>query len=213
MDYSPAATMGITEALVLVLVMLPLAAMPSSSVALVVARSVSAGRLSGAFSALGIVAGDLVFVAMALIGMNALAEWLGAFFSVVKYCGGAYLIWLGISLVRSKSPPTVRHSTNRASSFAADFLAGLFLTLGDIKAIFFYASLFPTLVDMESIGLRDMAIVAGITVFTVGGVKLAYAIFASEVVARLRGAASSELPRKLGGALMIGCGSVLIAKA
>lgn len=167
--------MGITEALMLVLVMLPLAAMPSSSVALVVARSIGAGRLSGAFSALGIVAGDLVFVAMALIGMNALAEWLGGFFSVVKYCGGAYLVWLGISLVRSKSPPAVRHTAKPASSFAADFLAGLFLTLG--------------------------------------GVKLAYAIFASAVVAKLRGAVSPEAPRKLGGALMIGCGSVLIAKA
>ncbi|HKL52446.1 MAG TPA: LysE family translocator [Wenzhouxiangellaceae bacterium] len=213
MDYSPAAAMGITEALVLVLVMLPLAAMPSSSVALVVARSVGAGRLSGAFSALGIVAGDLVFVAMALIGMNALAEWLGALFSVVKVCGGAYLIWLGASLVRSRARPVGRHTAKQPASYAADFLAGLFLTLGDIKAIFFYASLLPTLVDMESIGLRDIALVAGITVFTVGGVKLAYAIFAAEVVARFRGAVSSELPRKLGGAVMIGCGSVLIAKA
>lgn len=205
--------MGITEALMLVLVMLPLAAMPSSSVALVVARSIGAGRLSGAFSALGIVAGDLVFVAMALIGMNALAEWLGGFFSVVKYCGGAYLVWLGISLVRSKSPPAVRHTAKPASSFAADFLAGLFLTLGDIKAIFFYASLFPALVDMESIGLRDISLIVAITVVTLGGVKLAYAIFASAVVAKLRGAVSPEAPRKLGGALMIGCGSVLIAKA
>jgi threonine/homoserine/homoserine lactone efflux protein len=205
--------MSIIEALTLFLVMLPLAAMPSSSVALVVARSVSAGRVSGAFSALGIVAGDLVFVAMALIGMSIVAEWLAAFFAVVKYCGGAYLIWQGFCLLKLKSSQTVQCTTNRASSFAADFLAGLFLTLGDAKAILFYASLFPALVDMERIGLWDISLIAAITVVTVGGVKLAYAIFASKIVDKLRGQVLSEAPRKLGGALMIGCGSALIAKA
>ncbi len=205
--------MNIIEALTLFLVMLPLAAMPSSSVALVLAKSVSAGRASGAFTALGIVAGDLVFVAMALVGMSILAEWLGALFSVVKYCGGAYLIWLGFCLLRSKSSSAVQRTTIRASSFAADFLAGLFLTLGDVKAILFYASLFPTLVDMEKIGSWDISLIVAITAVTVGGVKLTYAVFASRIVENIRGRFASEAPRKLGGALMIGCGSVLIAKA
>ena len=204
--------MSLIEAMMLFLVMLPLAAMPSTSVALVVARSVSAGRVSGVFSALGIVVGDLVFVAIALIGMSLLAEWLGAFFSVVKYCGGAYLIWLGFSLLKSKSTPTDQRTTSRASSFAADFLAGLFLTLGDVKAILFYASLFPTLIDSRGIGLWDILLIMAITIVTVGGVKLGYVIFASKLVDRLRGRFASEVPRKFGGAMMIGCGSVLIAK-
>lgn len=206
-------SMSIIEAVTMFLVMLPLAAMPSTSVALVVARSVSAGRVSGVFSALGIVAGDLVFVVIALIGMSTLAEWLGAFFSVIRYCGGVYLIWLGFCLLKTNSSPTVRHTTNRASSFSADFLAGLLLTLGDVKAILFYASLFPTLVDMERIGMWDISLIMAITIVTVGSVKLGYAIFASKIVERLRGRVASEAPRKFGGVLMIGCGSVLISKA
>lgn len=205
--------MSIVEALTLVLVMLPLAAMPSSSVALVVARSVGSGRVNGLFSALGIVAGDLVFVVMALLGMSVLAEWLGALFSVVKYGAGAYLIWLGVGLLRSKPSLPLQGARSRASSFVADFLAGLFLTLGDLKAILFYASLFPVLVDLENIGGWDIALIAAITAVTVGGVKLAYAIFAAEIVAGLRGRVASDLPRKLGGTLMIGCGSVLLVKA
>ena len=205
--------MNIVEALVLILVMLPLAAMPSSSVALVVARSVGSGRASGVSSALGIVAGDLVFVVMALLGMSVLAEWLGGLFSVVKYCAGAYLIWLGVGLLRSRSPLPIQGDKCRATSFVADFLAGLFLTLGDVKAILFYASLFPVLVDLENIGSWDIALITAITVVTVGGVKLAYAMFAAGIVARLRGHVSSDVPRKLGGTLMIGCGSVLLVKA
>lgn len=205
--------MSFIEASTLILVMLPLAAMPSSSVALVVVRSVVSGRANGVFSALGIVAGDLVFVVMALIGMSVLAGWLGALFSVVKYCAGAYLIWLGVGLLRSKSSPQIQSMKYHSATLLADFLAGLFLTLGDVKAILFYASLFPILVDLESIGGWDIVLVAAITILTVGGMKLVYAMFAAQIVARFRGRLASDLPRKLGGTLMIGCGSVLMAKA
>ncbi|MEO6422655.1 MAG: LysE family translocator, partial [Candidatus Nitrotoga sp.] len=198
--------MSIFEALTLFVVMLPLAAMPSSSVALVVARSASGGRLNGAFSALGIVAGDLIFVAMALVGMSVLAESLGALFAIVKYCAGAYLVWLGWGLLRSKPSLTASTTTKKTTTLMADFLAGLLLTLGDFKAILFYASLFPTLVDMERLGVWDVPIIMAITVVTVGGVKLAYAIFASRIVENLSGRVSSDVPRKLGGTLMIGCG-------
>lgn len=204
--------MGPEEALSLMLVMLPLAAMPSASVALVVARSVGGGRVSGLFAVLGVVLGDVLFVAMALIGMSVLADWLGAFFSVIKYCAGGYLIWLGIGLLRCKPRVAVGGTRHRASSLAGDFLAGLFLTLGDVKAILFYASLFPALVDMEGLGAWEIVLLTGITVITVGGVKLVYALFASELVDKVRGAVASETPRRLGGVLMMGCGSALIVK-
>lgn len=193
--------------------MLPLAAMPSVSVALVVARSVSSGRVSGMVSVLGIVAGDLIFVAMALVGMSVLVEWLGALFSVAKYCGGIYLIWLGVGILKSKSSLDLQSFSTSKASYLADFLAGLFLTLGDVKAILFYASLFPTLIDMKEIGLSEGLTIGVITIVTVGGVKLVYAIYASRIVENLRHRVSSDLPRKLGGTLMIGCGSVLVAKA
>jgi len=205
--------MGTFEVLTLLLVMLPLAAMPSASVALVVARSVSSGRVSGISSALGIVVGDLIFVAMALVGMSVLAEWLGAFFSIAKYCGGIYLIWLGIGILKSKSSLELQSVSTSKASYLADFLAGLFLTLGDVKAILFYASLFPTLIDMKQVGLSDALAIGVITIVTVGGVKLAYAIFASRIIESLRHRVSLDLPRKLGGTLMIGCGSILVAKA
>lgn len=117
--------MNIFEALTLFVVMLPLAAMPSSSVALVVARSVGGSRLNGAFSALGIVAGDLIFVAMALVGMSVLAESLGALFAIVKYCAGAYLVWLGWGLLRSKPSLSASTATRKFSWLILCFLAAL----------------------------------------------------------------------------------------
>lgn len=205
--------MNLFEAMALFALMVPLAAMPSSSVALVVARTIGVGRRSGAFSAFGIATGDLIFIALALLGVSILAEWLGALFAFLKYCGGAYLIWLGFKMLRSEPALELSDEGGGKSTVVADFLAGLFLTLGDIKAILFYASLFPVLIDMHEVGLWDALVIAAVTVFAVGGVKLAYVVFASRLVNYLRLRVSSGMPEKVGGTIMIGCGSVLIAKA
>lgn len=201
-------------ALTLVAVMLPLAAMPSSSVALVVARAAGSGIASGMAAAAGIVAGDLVFIALALLGMSALADVLGGFFVILKYCAGAYLIWLGMGLLRpSGSEPRTLPPVSR-TTLAADFFAGLFLTLGDIKAILFYASLFPAILDMGALSAWDIAVIGGITIISVGGVKLGYVIFAERITAGLKEKVwAGEAPRRLGGVLLTGCGAVLIARA
>src|SRR5690554_6318689 len=96
-------TMSLGEILALFAAMVTLALVPSTSVALVVARSSSAGFSNGSAVAAGIVVGDLVFVFLAVFGMAVLAEVMGSFFLILRYLAGAYLIWFGISLMRSKA--------------------------------------------------------------------------------------------------------------
>ena len=81
--------------------MVVLAAIPSASVALIVTRSATLGIKNGILVACGIVLGDLIFVALAILGMSFLAETMGSFFVIFRYVGGAYLVWLGFSLIRS----------------------------------------------------------------------------------------------------------------
>ena len=194
-------------------IMLALAAMPSASVALVVARSSSLGLRNGIATALGIVAGDLIFVAIAILGMSALAIAMGSIFSVFKYVGGAYLVWIGIKLLRLKDIDNMATPDNSRSTLCSSFASGLLLTLGDIKAILFYASLFPTLMDLSDLSLSDIAIVVAVTVITVGGVKLSYAIAARTIVYHLQTRSISKRIKKLAGGLMVGVGSYIIIKA
>lgn len=67
---------------------------------------------------------------------------------------------------------------------AASALSGFLLTLGDIKAIAFYASLFPSLVDVSSLLIRDIALIVLITTLTVGGVKAGYALLSPNILTR-----------------------------
>lgn len=199
-------------AITLGLVMLALAAMPSASVALVVTRAATLGVRNGAAVAAGIVLGDLVFVCMAILGMSVLAETLGAFFAVFKYLGGIYLAWLGIGLLRSKGELAFQSVDSRGSTLLTSLVSGLFLTLGDVKAILFYASLFPAFVEMNHLTAAGVAVIVLITVLTVGGVKLAYAFAAHRIVSRWQTRRAQKYTRLTAGSLMVGAGTYLVAK-
>lgn len=193
-----------------------LAAIPSSSVALVVIRASTMGVKQGVITSLGVVAGDLVFVAMALLGLSALSEQLGAFFVVIRYLAAGYLIWFGLNLIRNQThripqrEPRLPADGARATS--ASFLSGFLLTLSDIKAVLFYASLFPAFIDPITLRSVDIAAIFGITLFAVGGVKILYAVSASKMV-KLSGRLYFQTKAKpVAGAMMIATGGYLLVK-
>lgn len=154
--------------------MVMLALMPSASVLAVVARAAASGFRHGVYTALGIVTGDIVFIGIAILGLAALANILGELFVLVRYFGGVWLIWLGISLWQ---PRTVGPKAGQPvkSSCLSSFLTGLLITLADQKAILFYLGFFPAFLDLSAITPVDAALVIAITFVAVGGAKLGYA--------------------------------------
>ena len=196
--------------LLLIPVMMVLAALPSTSVALVVVRSARLGVAHGLWVAAGIVVADLLFAVLALWGMTELAQQLGGVFTLVRIAAGVWLVWFGITLIRSRGTALKAESIN-GSSKTVSFLAGLAVTLGDIKAIVFYASLFPLFVDMHSPDAMDLVAVLLITVFSVGGVKAVYALLAQRITLHRNPGLQQPLSIVAGGT-MIGAGTWLVTR-
>lgn len=196
--------------LLLIPVMMLLAALPSTSVALVVVRSARLGVVHGLWVAVGIVVADLLFAALALWGMTELAQQLGGFFALVRIAAGIWLVWFGISLIRSRGT-ALQARPITGSSKTVSFLAGLAVTLGDIKAIVFYASLFPLFVDMHAPDVAHLVAVLLITVFSVGGVKAVYALLAQRISRR----SNPRLQQPLSiaaGCTLVGAGAWLVTR-
>lgn len=193
-----------------VLVMFGLAAMPSASVALVVTRSATLGFRAGVAASAGVVTGDLLFAGMAMGGMVAAADSLGDLFAWMRGLGGAFLIWLGIGLLRRRSRAAVQDAPADRRSLLASYLAGLLLTLGDVKAILFYASLFPSLFDLRDLSMVQAGILMGLTAITVGGVKLAYATTAQTIAIRWWSGQPSPVLQSAAGVLLIAIGATVI---
>lgn len=206
--------MSIIETIILFGIMVALAALPSASVALVVTRSATLGIANGIAVSAGIVLGDLVFIILAILGLSIVAETMGSLFMVIKYLGATYLLWLGFTLLTSKSTPTITvHKTAGKRSIVASLLAGLVLTLGDIKAIIFYVSLFPVFINLSALHMADILIIISVMVVSVGGVKILYAFSATKVASLARSHKLDNAARKTAGGLMVGAGSYLIVKA
>lgn len=204
--------MSLFDITALFIIMVTLAAIPSTSLALVVTRSATMNLANGVAVSMGIVLGDMLFVMLAILGLTSLSEIMGGFFLVAKFTAGIYLIWFGISLIRSRTKNMVCKYSGPGGGIIASFLAGLFVTLGDVKAIVFYASLFPAFIDISTLTLSDIVIILFVTVVTVGGVKLAYAFAATKAMAIGKELGAGNKVQLISAALMVGAGSYLIAR-
>jgi threonine/homoserine/homoserine lactone efflux protein len=191
--------------------MIVLAFIPSLSALVVSARSAANGFTHGVFTTIGIVAGDIIFIILAIYGLSVLAEIMGSRFSLIKYLGGAYLIWLGINLWRSK-PGTGEVVNNIEPSLLSSFLTGLFITLGDQKAILFYLGFFPAFLDLSSVSLADTSIIIVIATLAVGSAKLVYACMANRASLLLSSSSATKTINIVAGAVMVGVGVLLAVK-
>ena len=151
-----------------------LAAVPSISVLAVTVRAASGGFAQGVFTTLGIVVADLLFIVLAIFGLVLLSETLGELFVLVRWLGALWLVGLGVLLWRA-APPSSHDSPAVVHSRFGSFLAGMLLTLGDQKAILFYLGFLPAFVDLGGLTGIDIALIGGVAVLAVGGVKLGYA--------------------------------------
>ena len=118
---------------------------PGPSVLYIVTRSVVQGRTAGLVSVLGVHVGSIVHVVAAILGVSALLASSATAFTIVKYLGAAYLVWLGIQQFRARDvdPTIVRDPVPRRRLFAQGVVVNV---LNPKTAIFFLAFL-PQFVD------------------------------------------------------------------
>lgn len=191
--------------------MAALAAVPSVSVLVVSARSATSGFVHGVFTVAGIVVGDLLFILLAVFGLAILVEAMGNMFFLVKYIGGTYLVWLGTVLWRAREK-TTEISDTTGSSLRSSFMIGLFITLGDQKAVLFYLGFLPAFIDPKAMSHFDIGAVMAITVLAVGGVKIAYA-YAADRAGTTFGVRAGKTMNILAAWVMIAAGAFIIAMA
>src|SRR3954462_693025 len=95
---------------------------PGPDTLYIVGRSTTQGWRAGAAAALGICAGIFVHIAAAAAGLSALLAASASAFMVVKIAGAAYLVYVGISLIRSSIAPAAKAPALAPASLRAVFV-------------------------------------------------------------------------------------------
>ncbi|WP_345973375.1 LysE family translocator [Sulfurimonas diazotrophicus] len=185
-----------------------LAATPGPGAFITVSKALASGFNATLPVIAGIVAGDLVFLLAAIYGLAAIAEVFSLLFVMIKYAGAAYLIWLGVQLWRA--PPK---QMRVAASKKYGFLSGLSITLGNPKVILFYLGFLPAFVDLHALESVDVVLTALALALILGSVMLFYAFSAARTGMLFKSEQSQKRLKRTAGSVMIGTGSVLLAKA
>ena len=127
---------------------------PGPDTAYIVGRSVAQGRGAGLMSALGISAGCCIHSLACAFGLTALLAASATAFTVVKFVGAFYLMYLGVRLIFAKPAPDAPAGETRASSAPKSlrqlFLQGFWTNVLNPKVVLFFVSFFPQFVATGS---------------------------------------------------------------
>ncbi|MPZ39970.1 MAG: LysE family translocator [Rhizobiales bacterium] len=122
---------------------------PGPAVLYIVARSVEQGRLAGFVSDLGIHTATLVHVLAAALGLSALLASSALAFSVVKYAGAAYLVWLGLKKIFGRTEASDLGAALKRTRYARLFRDGFIVNLFNPKTALFFLAFLPQFVDVN----------------------------------------------------------------
>jgi threonine/homoserine/homoserine lactone efflux protein len=120
---------------------------PGPAVLYIVSQSVRQGRRAGIASVLGIHAGTLVQVTVAVLGGSYLLLSSALTFSVVKYLGAAYLVYLGVRKLLGRDEPHAIEATGERRSAARLFYHGMLVNVLNPKLALFFVAFLPQFVD------------------------------------------------------------------
>ncbi|MDM8518586.1 LysE family translocator [Anaerolineales bacterium HSG6] len=154
---------------------------PGPAVLYIVARSLEQGRMAGIVSAFGIALGAVVHVIFAALGLSALLLKSALAFSLVKYMGAAYLIYIGIQTLRKKTE--LNEVTEiETMSYSRIFTQGFIVNLLNPKTALFFLAFLPQFVSVE----RG---VVAIQIILLGTIFVGLAIVSDSLYALIAGTA------------------------
>lgn len=189
---------------------------PGADMALITKTTLADGRRAAFFTTLGICAGLCVHAVASALGLSAILRVSAVAYSVVKFAGGAYLIYLGVQTIRESGKRRIAETAGEIGNFTNArlerrmigrcFRQGVFTNVLNPKVAVFYLTFLPQFVAPsdpvlpKSLALASIHIGMGLVWLT------AFAHFLSGFSALMNRPAVKQTLERITGALLIGLG-------
>jgi threonine/homoserine/homoserine lactone efflux protein len=181
-----------------------LALLPGPVVTLIIANGLRHGTRAALINIAGAQAGLAIVIGIVAVGLTSLMATMGYWFDWVRFAGAAYLVWLGIKLIRTPveginadaPPPPPR---------GGFFLQGLVVLLANPKVLVFFGAFIPQFMDMSRDHVSQVALL-GVTFMVIAGMTDAIYALAAGRARRFFSARRTRLVSRVSGGFMIGGG-------
>ncbi len=191
---------------------------PGPDTIYIMTRTISHGRLSGLFSAFGVCSGAMVHATAAGVGLSAILATSASAFTLIKWVGASYLIYLGYRAISDtlKNKPLEENATLTITSVKnrlwRNYFQGILVDILNPKTALFFLAFIPQFIQPSTGSNAWQFIFLGlIVILNALVIEIVLILFATRITACLRSnkALSNWLERSLG-AVLIGLGLHLI---
>lgn len=183
---------------------------PGPTILLVVSYALGQGWRTALPMAIGVALGDFTAMALSLLGLGALLAASATLFTILKWIGAAYIVWLGIKLWRAGGSLDVTPRKDAASAFKMLGHAWLVTALNP-KGLVFFVAFLPQFIDPALPFLPQVSLCAATFLILAFANALTYALIASRAREAVRNPRTIGLINKTGGSLLIGAGIATVA--
>lgn len=183
---------------------------PGPTILLVVSYALGQGWRSALPMAVGVALGDFTAMTVSMLGLGALLATSATVFTLLKWVGAAYLIWLGIKLWRAGGNLNAAPRTDRASSLKMLGHAWIVTALNP-KGITFFVAFLPQFIDPAAPFLTQMIIFEATFLILAFANVMVYATVASRARAAIRHEGIVRTVNRVGGSLLIGAGILTVS--
>jgi threonine/homoserine/homoserine lactone efflux protein len=178
---------------------------PGPTILLVISYALGQGMRAALPLAIGVALGDLTAMTLSMLGVGALLATSAMLFTILKWIGAAYLIWLGISLWRAGS--SLEAKPRRGGAPALRMLGHAWLvTALNPKGITFFVAFLPHFIDQHADFWTQMLIFEATFICLAFANVLGYRLVASRARSFVQSERATAVFNRIGGGLLIGAG-------
>ena len=142
---------------------------PGMDTIFVLNKSLTQGKTSGAYAALGVNAGVIVHTLFAALGLSILLAQSDFAFKAIKYLGAIYIIYLGIAQIRKNTlMSTTAEEPKNKNSLKSNFISGFFTNALNPKVALFFLAFFPQFINPAQLQNPIPFLILGITYTLIG---------------------------------------------
>ncbi|MFN3686840.1 LysE family translocator [Salinarimonas sp.] len=188
-----------------------LVVIPGPTVLLVVSYALGQGFRVAMPMAIGVALGDFTAMTLSLIGVGALLAASATLFTIVKWIGAAYLVYLGIRLWRAGGGGARLEPRNAASRPARMLAHAWIVTTLNPKSIVFFVAFLPQFLDPAGDFLTQVLVFQATFLVLAFANAFAYALLAARARRLAERPSAMALVNRIGGAALVGAGVASVA--